>query len=583
MATTYADTDDYLESLPELTVVVPATPDDIVEYSVSELPPDPTAILLRLGRAARKAYSQIHSIEDVLTVDLDDFVDALTELHEIDPKPVPVVSEIAHKYCNRAVSQRFVSAALYHRPGKTMDVLFVDAGNSIVGQFRNACERRDIVARACYLGPITIANLPRVDISWLKARRAKFDMIVMCHASASLADGSFVDYRRYLKPEGVISVLATEIAPLRLCADAQILSDNGKRYKFMSYGKMYEESYIIDDDVRRIASTYKLRMSKYDANGQTLIANKSPFGGEFGTAVDVWKAYSVYFFSGPPLSTPFFAATEACNPDNLVLSRPKPMQDTDLVSVMKARVLVKEKTDGFPVVIRKVNKKFAGFKYVGGGWQPFDVNVPESGLEFDLQIEVTLEDDAVQLMHYIDYQAPGDFEERRRAFVEGCSATFVNHFNYTYRPPDLASLKIFLNPETFEGIVVQQVNSPHFSQSNSSTCFYVKHRPTVDLLHADIPRLVKSKVLTDAFLGVSPYDGVREFFLDGLFHRVRPDKMRSNSSQEIQRVVKQVPYLQTLFSISDVDGDDPEELTDVKVNWRAYREPKSEGLRSAGK
>jgi len=59
--------------------------------------------------------------------------------------------------------------------------------------------------------------------------------------------------------------------------------------------------------------------------------------------------------------------------------------------------------------------------------------------------------------------------------------------------------------------------------------------------------------------------------------------MRSNSSQEIQRVVKQVPYLQTLFSISDVDGDDPEELTDVKVNWRAYREPKSEGLRSAGK
>lgn len=387
---------------------------------------------------------------------------------------------------------------------------------------------------------------------WKKERR-RYDAIIVCHGSALLADCSVLNWKRYLEPAGIISVLAVNRAAAGNCYDVQV-RDQGESYDFGYYGRGYlEHRYSLPLITERAKGEF-LRVTCYDHAGLSLLANNVPFGGEYANKIDAWKAYEVVFFSYNPLPVVARAYTPISECADLFLSRPVPLEEEHLVGLQQIRFLVKEKTDGVPALFVPTNPgepETSAFHYTDRVWTPASYGVPRQPLRYPLQVEVILEGQ-VATFFYVDYFAPGDFLERRLLFERDCR-DWSDSIVYKYRDPDARFFREFLDPTKHEGFVIQPTNTPFVKGVES--CYYVKGRPTVDLSFEDAVKYTKSTGVDWSFPLKSYWPGIVELDLNGTVIRPRNDKKRSNTFAEFQRVRRQVPYMIALFSLVEVAAD----------------------------
>lgn len=556
----------------EITFVVQADDSDLADYHVSNLPPNPAPYFEQIGLALRSALSGCNTIDDAMDADVTQLAAAIDRLWAVRPDPVPVESEVASSYLRGAVSKRFVNAALHHRPGNVLEVLIIDPTMSIVDRLRRAARDRVLNVNMQYISDwsLEIGN-PRLKEK--EALRLKFNMIIVCHGSKFLAEEQFVKWRQCLTTGGVMSVLAVNRAAAGNCFDVSV-RDVGQSFNFGFYGKDYVERVYSLDKIKKAASSNNLRVTCYDHSGLSMIANNLPFGGEFSGKIDAWKAYEVVFFSYEPLPVIAHTFTPIGEPTDLFLSRPVPLTEEHLVSLQQCRFLVKEKTDGHPLVFKTVDKVNLAFAYRDGNWHSEQVPLPEAPLRHPLQVEAITQD-YVTSYYYVDYFAPGDFLERRQAFMRENHHSWVEKVIDAYRDPDASFFKDFLNHTAHEGFVVQTTNTPFVVHKPG--CFYLKGVPTVDLLYEDAVKMAKEFGLDWKDLLKYHWDGVAEISLDGIIVRSRPDKTRSNSPSEVQRVRKQVPYLQGLFSLVEVSADlgildlEPAVVDEIRTRYRSKR------------
>lgn len=555
----------------DITFVVQADDSDLADYHVSCLPPNPAPHLENVGLALREALSKCDNIADAMDVDITRLSAAIDRLWSVRPDPVPVESEVASSYLRGAVSKRFVNAALHHRPGSVLEVLIINPTLSIVQQLRKASLDRVLNVNMRYVGRSLPIGNP--NITEKVAMTLRFNMILVCHGSEFLAKETFVKWRRSLTAGGVMSVLAVNRSAAGNCYDVHV-RDIGTMFNFGFYGKDYEEYVYSLDKIKKTADEYNLRVTCYDHTGLSMIANNLPFGGEFSGKIDAWKAYEVVFFSFDPLPVIRHAYTPIGEPIDMYLSRPLPMSEEVLVSLQQCRFVVKEKTDGRPLIFKTVDGVNQAFSYRDGCWHSEQLALPDQPLKHPLQVEAYTHDQ-VTTFNYIDYFSPGDFLERRQAFRRENHRSWAEKVVDTYRDPDAAFFKDFLNHLAHEGFVVQPTNTPFIVGKPS--CYYLKGVPTVDLLYLDAVKYAKEASLDWKELLEKHWEGVMEISLDGRAIRSRPDKTKSNSPAELARVRKQVPYLQGLFSLVEVSADlgildlEPAVVEEIKTRYRSKR------------
>jgi len=542
------------------------------DYNVSHLPADPSAYLIECGEALRAALDACPTMADVMDADVTKLASAIDRLWAVNPAPVAVESETASRFLRGAVSKRFVNAALHHRPGSILNVLMINPTLSIVDQLRRHAIDRNLQVNMNYFGDVDL-KIGNRRLQEKVAKRERYHMIIVCHGSKFLHDEQYLEWGNQLTTDGVISVLAVNRAAAGNCFDVHI-KDVGDCYNFGFYGKDYLEYKYSLERVVETAKKRGLRVTCYDHTGLSMIANNLPFGGEFSGKIDAWKAYEVLFVSAAPLPVIKHAYTPIGEPLDMFLSRPLPMSEEVLVSLQQSRFLVKEKTDGIPLIFKEVDGKVCAFSYRDRAWHCESYPLPDHPLKHPLQVEAR-SDNQVITFYYIDYFAPGDFLERRLAFRRENHSAWKEKIVDNYREPDQHFFKDFLDHTKHEGFVVQPTNTPFIVGKPS--CFYLKGVPSVDLSFEDAVRYSRDARLDWSKILSVHWEGIHELSLDGEYIRKRGDKTRSNTYSEFCRVKNQVPYLYGLFSLVEVSADlgildlEPQVVEEIKARYRSKR------------
>jgi len=546
-----------------ITVVVPPGEDDFVDYDVSHVPYDPRDHILSVGYGMRDALDLIgekNPLDVMFTAEMRELINKLSlsykALHEAKPNFAPVEKSVVLSQLSRATHYRSFEP-IFRRfgPGR-LDIYIENPTVSFMNCLRNHLSTKGIDGYILYSG----RNLKRMDSTWiagishLQEKKFKVDCIILNHDTRYLAVGlgsSTSGYLDLLKPTGTLNIVAIDlnvvdggfVNDVRIVKDPDTVDKSSVSVQF--HNRVFED-YRYDKEVtRRYFLSLDLVPDYHDHMSMTQMGKGEPFNTKGEALPDSWKVFGVWIVGRkyvPPL-LPLIKESCVVDVSKFRMNKPRPMQHKDLDRLVGLKCFYKEKHDGFPAVAVCQNGNCHVFRvYPNGRFEHIDGGIPGAVFPGMLQLEVLVDNIGTRTYQYIDYDDGSQltFENRRDAFYSFVTQPVASEIRYNYKDLTYENFLYLMDPER-EGAIVQLAHAVVSDHFNRPISYYVKHDPTIDVTYTDA---IKLDYLGDEFFGV------HEIYLNGMrLGKPRPDKFKSNSMDEIDKVKKMVVLSEALITL----------------------------------